>query len=269
VLNPLDVKTAKQFVTVVTFQWGVANTYRYARWDSNFLDVLSAPELDVETDKQHGGVQDVSYRVTLRTDRVPLDMLLRTGVAFATLQVEIGECDPTDYAATYRVHFVGRVSQSVRNAKGLPNLVRLEVIGWKERIGYPLGLLCTSTCQHVLGDAGCGVKLNHYDYEGLCNAINKDTISIVGLPDGDTDSWWEFGQASFDGLDLMIVEQLPNKDLRLIKPPPPEWLGHIVLCLPGCNKEYAGDCKNKWGNQKRFLGLGIKMPLHNPQTEPG
>jgi hypothetical protein len=269
VSNPLDLKSAKQLCTTAIFTWGVANVIKYARWDSDFDDFIAAPEMEVATEKQHGGIQDVPYQVTLRSDRQPIADLIRP-YAHATVQVEVGEADPDDFVATYRMHFKGEIAKSTRFAKNLARLVRVDIVGWKERMGFPLGVLCDTTCQHVLGDIGCGIHLSPQRQSLICTNVSTNTITTPGIDlTGRPADWFLFGEAHFDRLRLMITKIHTGDAMELIKPPPPEWLGASIDLYPGCNKEYAGDCLNKWNNQSRFLGLGFAMPIHNPQSEPG
>lgn len=274
--NPLDVLTAKQLALAVTFEWGHKDDRefaRYARWDGDVAaadDVTwaAAPELSATTDKQHGGVQDVPFEVTIREDRTPVWRLTRPA-AHATVTVEVGEFDPAAPDDTYRCHFRGKIVKSVRNAEGQRRLVRLTVVGWREGTGYPLGVMCNNSCAHVFGDVGCGVPILPKAQYIACDQIIKNVIRLPGVDwSGTHDEYFTFGEASARGLSLMITAQLSGDRFQLLKRPPPEWLGEIIAIYPGCDKQYDGGCA-AWQNRRRFLGLGFSMPANNPQTEPG
>lgn len=276
--NPLDVRTAKEFTLAVHFEWGHKDDRehaRYVRWDSDLTDGTNtwtaAPELATETEKQHGGVQDVPYTVTIKDDRVPVSRLIRP-YAHAPVTVDIGEFDPSFPTTTYRQHFKGQIVKSVRNKGGLMRLVELTIVGWRERTGYPLGVICNDACAHIFGGPGCGVHLLPKKQTIACDQIIKDTIRLPGVVwTGLHDNYFEFGEASYRGLSLMITKELrPTDRFTLIKPPPPEWLGELIAIYPGCNKRYSGvgGCES-WQNRRRFLGLGFAMPTNDPQREPG
>lgn len=266
--NPLDVLPAKHLAVAVRFRWGGpgnVHSFLWARWDSDVETAegtfLAAPELDVQTDEQHGGVQDSPHRVTLGRDRPPAVTLARP-FAHAPVSVEVFEMDPYDPGATLRKTFAGLVGISTRNAQGLKKLVRLDVSGHRGRLGYVLGLPCLGSCVHVFGDGGCRYPVEGDAEQHVVESVDDTLVTMSSL---DENKHWQYGEVRCDGLRLGIVAAAPGS-LTTIKPPPPEWIGQPATVLPGCNKKVDGDCRF-YNNEHRFLGLGYKMPAHHPQFE--
>lgn len=267
-INPGDSSSTRNLALFVSFSWGsTPHTAQYVRWDSDVLGFVSAPELDVRPAEMHGGMADTPWQVIIRSDRPPLNTLLRP-YAHAPVNVEIAEADPFDFADTKRVWWSGLIQRS--SPAEHPTLRLLDVQGHKSRIPNPLGVECLHECVHMFGDPGCEIDLAPLKKTATISAISGNVITVgTGLANGDV-SWWRFGEAEYDGLRIKITEALNHPTMfKLLRPPPPEWLTHVATFTPGCDRMLDGDCRNKWHNEERIIPLGFKMPQYHPLFDTG
>jgi hypothetical protein len=268
--NPIDALTSKHLVAAVRFTWGdPVKTAAYVRWerDEQAGLYLSAPELDVKLERQDGGVAPAPGRVQLLIERQPLNTLCRP-YAHAPVTVEIGEVDPLNWADTFRIDFVGKAARTYRNKWKNRRLVEVEVVGLKERLGYPVGLPVLSSCQHVLGDEGCQKDLGPHTFFVVCTGVVGRAVTFAGLPARPIPAYFQWGEMNFDGLSVLVGDDPGGNTLQsAYKNPPPEWVGQTLKVVAGCDKRIDGDCRTLYQNEHRFVGLGIKVPAYNPQYE--
>ena len=256
--NTIDTAAVKHVAPLVIFAWGDASVARYIRWEedvtANSVTFTAAPELDLSCDKQHGGVKDSPWSVSLKP-RSPLVNMVRIW-PHAPVRVTIGEVDPFD-VTTYRELFYGTITRTKKKR----GLVTADVVGHKANFTFPLGVIVDVTCSHIFGGPGCGVDVAAEQETGTIDAIAGNIVTINDVANLDSTRWHR-GDARLDGLSIMIMSSTATT-LKLSRPPPPEWNGAAVLLTPGCDKS-LNICRGIWQNESRFLGLGIALPNFHP-----
>jgi hypothetical protein len=269
--NPIEAGTVKHLQACLTLQWGdPVKTARYVRWETD-LDTplgifVAAPELEIITGRQHGGMADVPATFVIDPRRAPMDKLLRP-YEFATVYAAVGECDATRFGDTYREWFAGEVGKTVENKHGKKRLCEGTVMGHKGALAVPLGLPCLPTCANRLGDTMCAVDLGPYTHSALVASVEGFTVQVTPGMVYPSPGYYVWGEAKFDALSIMIVQDSAEL-LTLMRRPPPEWAGNDITVVAGCNKRHddPNGCP-KFNNLEHFMGLGVRMPAHNPQFE--
>jgi hypothetical protein len=264
--NPLDTSSTLHLAPWVIFAWGHHASHRalYCRWDCDLTmnggdPYAACPELAIDSGQMQGGTDDVPFTVTLRTDRYPIYRLLRP-YAHAPVTVTVGEVDPYNPDGTYRPVLSGQIRQStLRGAR----LVDLTCVGARERMGYPLGLPCLTTCAHHFCDPGCGKDVTPLVQSATITAVSG--LKVYAALTRPRLDYFTAGEVYLDGLSLTIAKDGNATYVRVTKPPPPEWVGQSANFIPGCLKTLTA-CQ-QWNNESRYLAVGINMPSANPIVE--
>lgn len=163
----------------------------------------------------------------------------------------------------------GFMSTSTRNWRGKERLVGIRVSSEKDILDIPLGLPINAQCPWVFGSPLCGVTPPTFGGQiiGISNKeveINafSPALGLVGEEYFFRGYIYRNGVAiPIRGWDLNIPEVL-----QLAQSPPIEWLNQTITIVPGCDKQIE-TCRNRWSNEERFGGAGIKMPAYKPNFE--
>lgn len=266
--NPIDLKTTKMIVPLVAFQWGdgYAHVERFAGHTDDVITNGGAitwhsePLLDVDLGSQHGGAQDEPVQIVIPVSRMPVAHLVRP-YAHAPVQVVIQEVDPS-VNESRRTMFMGWVQSVKRGHLGADRLALVEVVGWKSHLESPLGIQCNSSCTWGFGDHNCLYDIAAIQQTLTVTSVTATQITAPGL---DGSQKWYRGTVAYDGLEIAVALEKDGDVLTLDRLPPPEWAGVEALFTPGCDKKIQ-TCKF-YGNEHRFVALGIKMPNYQPQFE--
>lgn len=172
-------------------------------------------------------------------------------------------------------HFHGRMSETVRNANGRSDSVRIEAVSLKGRMGVPLGVPATPECQWIFRQAPCGADAaaELQEQTTYVTAIDGTELTTTGIGRPTLgDNLYERGYVlnEIDGvtIDIRIWARATATRVVLVEPPPATWLGQLVRLMPGCRGTTA-DCA-MWGQTGKFGGMGIKIPNYHPVYEiPG
>lgn len=267
--NGIDTASDVPLASLLTFTWGqTPNIARYTSWANGLIlngQVFAAePKIEVTSGKQPGGATDQAFTVRMPV-LPPLDTLTSQRT-HAVVRVDIEEIDPAD-ASTRRKLFAGTIMSSIRNKEGKTGIVEAQVAGWRQALDRPLQSWVAGThCQNTFGDGVCQKDLTALRELAVISAIDGTTLTLSGLSTTTVDGYWRFGYVNFDGLSISVREYTTGAALQLMQIPPPAWLGQLVMLTPGCDGTLA-NCRDRWANEGRFTGGGLKIPAYHPLME--
>lgn len=275
--------TAKRGVLLVEFRYGDAASPSYFRvTDSNVrLSILGAnweadPKMELDLAPYTMGLAERPFVVTLSRGSLLFADDISSGRAFSATVVTVMEYTFTDNlgGGDTELLYLGRgeMSRATRNPRGRTDLVSVEVLGPKSRLQLPVGLQANSSCTNSLGDDLCGIDVPAAGRAATLTAISGLDVTIAGLPSSPY-TYWHRGRVEHDGVRILIREWIEGTTFRLAKLPPKLWSDNILgfgsqacVVYPGCSKG-TWACRNLHDNLDSFMGLGVKMPSHNPTFE--
>lgn len=276
--------TAKRGFLLVEFAYGDPSAQSYVRLtDSNVrLDVLGAtwesdPKMELDLAPYTTGIAEKPSYINISngTGTTFFDDIAN-GRAFSSTNVRVIEYTFTDNlggGATEILYLLrGEMAGATRNPNGRSDLVRVEVLGAKSKMDFPVGIQANASCTNSLGDQLCGIDIRTLARDATITAIDGLDVEIAGLPARDY-TFWHRGRVEYDGVRILVREWIEGTTFRLAQMPPMLWLDNItasgsqpVTVYPGCSKG-TWACRNLHDNIGQFLGLGIKTPTHNPTFE--
>jgi hypothetical protein len=269
--DTLNQNSTANYAILLDFLWGASNAHMafYTSWDSpitaNGNTYSAAPQgrVKVVAGKQTGTVRDEPWTVTL-PPLTPLSQLARP-YTFAPVTCNIWEMDPVA-GSTPVLMWSGTISKTLLNPSDAPGCIKAEVSGFRAFIQYPMGVERKSGCAWTLGDPfTCKANISAKQQTATISSVTNRTISApVTIPGGMPTSYWTAGKVDYDGLAIGIIDgSAGGSALKLIRPPPPEWVGASAVFTPGCDKTVF-TCDAVWANLARFYGLAIQSPSFNP-----
>lgn len=265
---------ARQIITMVRFDYNDTGTPQYTAYtngDSNvshttYGNFTSLPALSVEMPKLDGMIEDKAAEIEME-EAAPF-IIYNTGEAFPVIQATIYIADPEDVENTAQIMFSGRISRVLKNADGVPGVMRAYVSGWRSFAkDRAFGLSATSTCLWTFGDRSCLFDVEAQTVSCIITAINGTTVT-TDIDEGDINTQgWSRGSLRRGDLALMIrsytVPTAPDTyTFTLSRKAPIRWLNQQVTLYPGCTKD-LNSCIF-WNNEERFGGCGIVIPAENP-----
>lgn len=121
------------------------------------------------------------------------------------------------------------------------------------------GMLISTACPVPVFGSKCG--LNKEDYRTNATVSSVTGLSIVAAAFATKpDKYLLGGYVTWPHPTLVGVEMIGNiidhvgNTITLAMPAPSIAAGTVLAAYPGCNHEYAGDCKNKFNNTVNFRG---------------
>jgi uncharacterized phage protein (TIGR02218 family) len=140
-----------------------------------------------------------------------------------------------------------------------------ELRGLADRLGQETGRLYTATCAADLGDARCGIDLDHPDFrgEGVVTALGGiSTFAVSGLDDFG-DGWFTAGKLTFtgganDGCAMEVKRHHADGDRvslalwQAFAEPIAE--GDSFVVTAGCDKRFD-TCRARFDNAVNFRGF--------------
>ena len=182
VIRNLDDSLAKNFATMVKFEWGenFSQQSRYIAWTDDVTVssqlYTSVPELEIKIEKQHGGAEDAPSVITIPKTYSPIDKLARP-FPHSDCRVTILECDPSDPSNTVGVLFFGYVSKILAGKFGSNSMTEITVLGLKAQGNFSLGFPANTDCDWNLFDAHC--KEPALEYEATLQAVSEDGMTLT------------------------------------------------------------------------------------------
>lgn len=266
--DPIGTDPSAYMALFITFSWGSTGIERYTNLDKDITVGLntfkSHPQMEAQPLKLQGGVNIDNF--ILKMGLVPPINRLVYPAIFYPVFVLIQEADPLDMTSIKDV-FCGTIFKSLSNADKQKGLVRIEIPGHKSRLISPLGLPVDNECIWNFGDKNCKFNLEALKETGTIATISGNLLIATGLT-MPRDEYWHRGTVRIETLELTIFEQTNTLSMRMMRQPPPEWLGMTAEFRPGCNKLYTR-CDGDWNNAHNFVGLGVKIPAFNPHLNRG
>lgn len=268
-------KPAIGFAPCIVVQWH-DQVRRYVRaLESLTIDgdaYTAVPSLDFEFPTIDGGVVDRPVTLVVPDDLDPFDKMAFS--TYAEVEVSILEADFSDLDASPRVAFVGHVGSTNLHYRGKSRLMSMQLLGRKHFLkDVSLGIKATDRCPLFYGDHVCGATVT--TVSATISTINGTVVNFSSLPSDSVKGSWANGRytrgfVEKDGLRILIRRHsVGNKRFTLAKAPPQmsgyTWEGATVTVYEGCDKGI--DACEAHGRQSRFLGVGRRMPKHNPIIE--
>lgn len=266
----------KSVYTLVEFEYG--DPLKFARYTDANEDISTV--VGFFTSNQSIKVTTPARTVGVKEQTLKIDLPLLSGDQFADsisggrlhapteikiMELVRGEPPMPDVINTL---FTSQLHSTTRNPNGRNGLVRVVAYGPKELTNVKLGLQCNPQCSWTFGsENGCKIVLSHIHEFGTCSLGTDYFVTITGLAPAARQDYWRAGFIEYDGLKLKIREwdrATPTR-FQLSRLPPADWNGATVRVVPGCLRT-PGACRD-WGNEARFLGLGLGMPAYNPVAE--
>lgn len=249
---------------LVEFTWA-GNTTRYAGWDADLTisgDVFqSEPSLEYEfVEPLAAGAKDSPVAILMAL-RAPLDTVT-SPFAHARVDVTVWDCDPSDL--TRILVFSGKITKAVNAPGQRKGLGRVEVSGHRVEVQYPVGLPMMASCPWSLGDTTCCVDLTTYRQTRTIASVTGRTLVVTGLT-SPSSTYWLGGVISALGISIPI-RSVSGTTVIVRDFPPASWVGASAVLTPGCDKSIV-TCRDRFANEQRFGGIGIKAPLRNPLFE--
>ena len=268
-MNTIDSASDILHAVLLTFSWGATPTVTRYTSCTNPITIyadtwLPEPSIEVTMDAQHGGAEDKPVKLRMAI-RAPLDTLTSQR-SHARIAVTIEEIDPND-VTTRRVVWKGFIAISRRNPNGSSGLVEIDIAGWKHAMNTSMNSwAANTTCNHNFGDQGCCIDRNALAETHTIGAIAGDVITLTGMTTPVIANYWRFGDVTVDGLAIMVRDYISGNTVRLLKVPPPAWLGQTAVIRPGCDRT-PEMCDTRWHNIKRNSAFGHDIPAYNPLLE--
>lgn len=253
---------------LVTFTYGATpNVIRYTDWTSPVSlwgqVYASVPQMEVKLPANTIGLRENPIGIKLPLNAFTAALSIGEPHPFVDVEVReyiVGEAD-----SLAKIMWRGRAAKSTRNFQGDDRLVRIEGKNIKSRLGVPLGIPATPTCQWTFGGKGCGVDTAALVESATITAIDRMTITTTGLTTTMTDRYFHRGFVEIDGLRIGVREYTTGEDLILVREPPRRWLGQVAAITPGCAK-LIEVCRDTWDNEENFMGCGYAIPNYQPNV---
>lgn len=198
----------------------------------------------------------------------PFHTMRVTEISFGSLVVE---------GFARQLLFFGRVTKAIKNARGRPNIVRIEAISEKGRFDVPMGISANHTCAWTFGGRGCNAPLDDLsNWKTFTVSSISGTKLILSAPLPAPLEKWRRGYVERGGLRLTVREvSSSDPSITLTRRPPADWIGLFNgnfnnrtngVLLAGCDKRLV-TCRTVHNRESQFGGFGYAMPAYNPNFE--
>jgi hypothetical protein len=272
----------KETYTLISLTWDGGARY-WTDWTSDIQfegnTYTALPEMEVKLPINDGvfAEQDARIAVPLSADLSDISQRLTSGLPHQDVTLRIVEIIQGIEAGSQRTvnrPFLGTVVRGRRNYQRSRNRIVLQALPIKAQLeSVSLGLPCNHQCVHNLGDAGCGVSLaigSGNRFNVVVSAIDGKelTISTNASVAAKPDRFFQRGFLQFRSLNLSIFDWTSEDPTKFIlrRQAPDFWVGQTAILIAGCDGSIT-TCRDRFDNEERFLGLGIKIPAYNPQFE--
>ena len=259
-------KTSAMLITFTYGDLATPTVLRLTDWTSSItlfgVTYISMPQIEVTLPANTIGLKEDPLSLYLPLNGFTAELSI--GEPVSRVQVEVREYIRGSKDSLAEVIFRGTLQNVVRNSDGRPDRVLLESRNVKSDFEVPLGIASTVECQWALFGPGCGLSI--VSQTGQILTINKATITTSGLTPP-RDHYWHMGYVEFEGVRVKVRDhQGTSSTMILERDPPRRWLGKTAKFVPGCRKTIEA-CRDEWGNEEFFLGLGIGIPDYHPLIE--
>lgn len=269
--NQLDIPAVKQYAILLDVECGTgpdASVTGYAIWDSDIVIgsslYVAEPRIKVDLPKIDGTAGEQTFIITV--PRIGDFARYGLGEAVPPMWINIDEVDPSDPDTRRRI-YRAQVQIASSNPAGRPNQIELTMAGFKNVLGnIALGLRCVESCVWAFGDRQCCIDLTDKTFEAAVVSIDGLDV-VLGFESGVSlnSSRWGNGTLEYQGLRIRIRSN-SGSHFVTSRQAPASWVGLTVTAINGCDKTIA-TCRNPWGNEARFGGIGYEMPSYNPIQE--
>lgn len=275
-MSDFDSKPAESVIRLLTFtraESGGDVDYNYCTGASEITvdSITYAPHPWLEFNFEAMTGDATTWKATL-TMKVapPFDSILRR-IPTAAVRVLICEVDLNDEIV--KPIWAGMVSIPKKNPNNQADLVELTMEGLLGPGNAALGVSCTAKCSARFGDGVCQFALDPLKTTLTISAISGYNVTLPGLSaacpvDGDSVPWprgWERGYLLINGAPVLIRSWTATDTCELARRLPAELVGAEVIAIPGCSGT-PEDCVIR-DNAQHFFGLGLKIPIRDPQTQ--
>jgi hypothetical protein len=289
-------RKTKSTVSLVTFSWGseLSDEVRYCDIEEPFAfkgkSYQPNPRMELTIPKKSGTLAEERASIMLPFVEGAFEDFASDGRPFAPTRVSVLEVlltkssrvtlDSTDDPSVVHL-FNGYLATSIRNPAGHPGQVRFEALSGKSRFrSVKGGILVSAQCTNIFGGVGCGLdlseqadpthgKLTLYEDVELTSfsgtSVVLTQVSVGTDLTGKVADFWNDGYWEYRGLRLKIRHWLGGNDFVLLNQPRSDLVGRVGTLVPGCSR-FLTRCQF-WGNESRFMGVGIGIPAYNPLFE--
>lgn len=267
--NPIDIKTAAQVVTLVSFEYGATPTVvRYAAWPEDVewdsVTWQALPALLVEYGKQDGTMQDAPAQITMASAMEPLVQMRSTFPPVAVVVRELDVSDPDSCRITWK----GRISRITYNYNGNAGVCRFMVTGHKQNADSTISLLVGRFCPWSFGKGPCTQDLSLIEAAVNIVSVEGQKVTVTGLTHTDDEGRWKNGEVMVDGFPISVqLHKVGEQILYLCKAAPMYWVGRSGVATPGGDKTLENCCQ-RWGQTAVFGAMGRRIPNREVRSEP-
>lgn len=250
-------------IELYSFQLG-AQSWRWTSYQEDFtFESLTYEAIPISREPFARGKDDRDGMLSIYVPRDnPLAMLYRdippAGIGAVTIR-KVHEGD-TEAAAIWR-GLLTSVNFDMQNERA--------VLMCRPEMGTTPRMIPRFTyagqCQHVFGDAGCGVNLLLFTHTGMVTDISTDgrTLTVDGLGANGAD-WAVSGKAKFGAEARNVIAQ-SGDDITIRLPFRLNPAGSEISVTAGCDHT-PETCALKFNNGDRHFGFAF-VPLVNPAQE--
>ena len=254
------------------------------------------PSIEVSLPKYDGGVENRSAAVRI-TRQLQLARRLSLGRAHQTVTLRIKQLtwNPLDLTDnTLTTLWQGTVSGAEINPEGKAGAAELTIGPCGGGMDRTVNPICSSRCWKRFGDAKtCTIDRDSTTAPSgasLRQTVRIETINGLTVfvrantePSFSSADYWVGGDMNFAGVPIKIREWTAVNPGRfeLAEFPPQEFMDNVAAALnsgantadldvvirPGCNRSIQA-CR-RYGNEFNYGGVGLAMPLRNPNLEIG
>lgn len=142
---------------------------------------------------------------------------------------------------------------------------RAELRSGQHALNRPMGRLYQALCDAEVGDARCGVDIEHADYRAEASVLavrDRFRLAVDGLGTFD-EGWFGLGSVMWsDGQRIGLTDRIVTHariggiDVLGFAQPVGDWVapGDALVVRAGCDRRFA-TCKGKFGNGVNFRGF--------------
>lgn len=242
------------------------------------------PSIEVSLPSFDGGVENKKATVRM-TRSLPLLQKLALGRSHqkVTMRVRQLTWDPTDLSDnTVTTVWQGDIVAAEINPEGKAGAAEIQLTpcgGGMDRVVNPI---CSDRCWKKFGDTkNCKV-----DRAALAETVRIDAISGLNVtitsataPTASPANRWAGGDMNFGGVRVKIrswsvfnplvfeLGEYPPQEFMDVYNPAVSQATDLVEIRPGCDRSVQA-CRG-YGNEVNYGGVGLVMPLRNPNLEIG
>lgn len=242
------------------------------------------PAIEVELPQYTVEITDQAARVRM-ADTISIFRTMALGRAFPEVDCRIREIcwDPENAVqAEIITLWQGKIAKNVVNPSGNAGTVQFEVDGCGGTLDRVINPTCGELCYKTFGSqgyGGCKVDRDNTDinigpvvaYTGTITAVSAQELTVTGLPTDQRRRHFVNGDVNLNG-SIIRIRQWDAVDptrVLLAELPPEDFVSGVfpvtATFRAGCQYDIVS-CRF-WQNELRFGGLGLQMPLRDPNLE--